>query len=478
MKSVSASFSRRRFLRSTALTAATAWTARSWSQVAGANSDIRIAVVGFGGRGGSHISAFSKMKGVRLVALCDVDKNVLEGACKKVSDSTKTEVKGFRDIRQLLDSKEIDAISTATPNHWHSLATIWAVQTGRDVYVEKPVSHNVWEGRQCVLAARKHNKIVQTGTQCRSSRKGIAAAVKWVQEGNLGKITLARGLCYKNRSSIGKSETPLAIPPEIDFDLWCGPAEKLPIMRKKLHYDWHWIWNTGNGDLGNQGIHQMDICRWFLGEPALAPRVLSLGGRLGYIDDGETANTQIVYQAYEKAPLLFEVRGLKTDKYKGAAVGCIIHCEGGHVVVPSYNDAIAYDKAGKEIQKWSGSDDHFANFISAVRSRKHEDLHADILEGHLSSALCHTGNISYRLGKKQSQEEIRSAIKSDPGMEETFGRMVEHLKENNVDVATDKITLGSALKMNPKTERFIDNAAADEMLTRKYRAPFVVPEII
>ncbi len=468
--------SRRRFLKTTAFTAAASWTARSWAQVSGANEDIRIAVVGFGGRGGSHIGAFSKMPGVRLVALCDVDDKILQGEVKRLSEKTRSSVTGYKDIRKLLESKELDAISIATPNHWHALGTIWAAQSGRDVYVEKPVSHNVWEGRQAVQAARKYNRIVQTGTQSRSSRAGIAAAVEWVRAGNLGKITLARGLCYKPRGSIGKVDGPQPIPENIDYDLWCGPAEKSPLMRKRLHYDWHWVWNTGNGDLGNQGIHQMDICRWFLGEPALAPRILSCGGRLGYIDDGETANTQLIYQAYENAPLLFEVRGLKTEKHMGAGVGCIIHCEGGHVRVPDYNSAIAYDKEGKEIKAWKGSDDHFANFIKAVKSRKTEDLHADILEGHLSSALCHTGNISHRLGKTQPQEAIAAAIKADSGMEEAFARMVEHLKQNGVDLAATPVTLGAALKMDPAKESFHDNEAANKMLTRPYRTPFVVPE--
>ena len=470
--------SRRRFLQTAALTAASTWTARSWSQVAGANSDIRVAVVGFGGRGGSHISAFSSMKGTRLVALCDVDQKVLDGQVTKMSEKTGGDVKGYRDIRQLLEAKDIDAVSIATPNHWHSLGAIWAVQSGRDVYLEKPVSHNVWEGRQLVKAARKHDRIVQTGTQCRSSRQGIAEAVKWVAEGNLGKITVARGLCYKRRPSIGKTSGAQPLPPNVDYDLWCGPAEKNPLRRSKLHYDWHWVWSTGNGDLGNQGIHQMDICRWFLNEPALAPKVLSFGGRLGYDDDGETANTQIVYQAYEKAPLLFEVRGLETPKHLDAAVGCLIHCEGGHILVPDYSSAIAFDKEGKEIKKWSGSTDHFANFITAVRSRKSADLHADILDGHLSSALCHTGNISYRLGLKKSREELESAFKTDHALTESFGRMTEHLSQNKVDPAQEPLTLGMSLTMDPATERFTGNDAANTMLTREYRAPFVVPEIV
>ncbi len=472
----SSRLSRRRFLKSATFAGASAWTARSWSQVAGANSDIRVAVVGFGGRGGSHIGAFSEMQGVKLVGLCDVDQTILDGMVKKMSEKQNVDVKGYRDIRQLLDAKDVDAVSIATPNHWHALGAIWAVQSGRDVYVEKPVSHNVWEGRKIVEAARKYNKMVQTGTQSRSSSRGIAEAVKWVQEGNLGKITLARGLCYKRRPSIGKTEGPQPVPDYIDYDLWCGPAEKLPLRRKKLHYDWHWVWNTGSGDLGNQGIHQMDICRWFLGETELAPQVLSLGGRLGYDDDGETANTQIIYQAYEKAPLLFEVRGLETPKHLNAAVGCIIHCEGGHVLVPDYNSAVAFDKDGREIKKWSGSEDHYGNFIAAMKSRKHTDLHADVLDGHLSSALCHTGNISYRLGQQKSPEEIEAAIKSSHDVTEAAGRMAEHLAQNSVDPAKDKPVLGLPLTMDGKTERFTGNDEANALLTRKYREPYVVPD--
>ena len=473
----SSNFSRRRFLNTATLTAA-GWSARSLSRAQGANDDIRVAVVGFGGRGGSHISAFSKMKGVRLVALCDVDSKVLESQVKKVSAATGQDVKGYADLRSLLDAKDIDAISIATPNHWHALGAIWSIQSGRDVYVEKPVSHNVWEGRQLVNAARKHNKIVQTGTQSRSSRQGIAAAVKWVNEGNLGKIKLARGLCYKPRKSIGKTTSDQPLPENVNYDLWCGPAEKLRLRRSKLHYDWHWVWNTGNGDLGNQGIHQMDICRWFLGESKLPPKVLSLGGRVGYEDDGETANSQLIYQAYDKAPLLFEVRGLPTDPYQAAAVGCLIHCEGGHVLVPNYTSATAYDKDGKEIQKWSGADDHFENFIKAVRSRKTQDLHADVLEGHLSSALCHTGNISYRLGQQKNPEELISAVKDNHEMSETLGRLLTHLETNKVDPKTSKLTLGAALEMNPDTEQFLNNPAANKQLKREYRAPFIVPEVV
>lgn len=470
---------RRNFIRSTAITAATVvWTARSWSQVAGANEAIRVAVVGFKGRGGDHISGLRKIPGVRITALCDVDKEVLAAGAQKIPDA-----ETYTDIRKMLESKNIDAVSIATPNHWHALGAIWAIQAGKDVYVEKPVSHNVWEGRKIVEAARKYNKIVQTGTQSRSSLTGIKAAVEFVQKGNLGKILVARGICYKRRDSIGKVDGPQPIPPSIDYDLWCGPALKLPLMRKRLHYDWHWVWNTGNGDLGNQGIHEMDVARWFLGVNELSPRVLSFGGRLGYIDDGETPNTLVVLHDYPKAPLIFEVRGLpekkgskNMDSYKGAQIGIVIECENGHVTVPSYSSAIAYDKDGKIIKEFKGAEDHYQNWIKAVRSRKVEDLNADILEGHLSSALCHTGNISYLLGKKANPDEIREAVKSDAPLAEAFGRMAEHLAANGVDITKDKVTLGIPLKMDPKTEKFIDNDSANALLTRNYRAPFIVPE--
>jgi predicted dehydrogenase len=480
------SLNRRSFLKSTALTAAAfSLPARSWSQIQGSNSDVRVAVVGFHGRGGDHITGFSKLEGVRITALCDIDQDVLGAGQAKLKESGK-DVETFTDVRKLLESKNVDVISIATPNHWHSLAGIWAIQSGKDVYTEKPVSHNVWEGRKFVEAARKYKKIVQTGTQSRSSREGIAQAVEWVKAGNLGKIVISRGLCYKPRPSIGKVDGPQPIPAGVDYDLWCGPAEKLPLMRKRLHYDWHWVWNTGNGDLGNQGIHQMDICRWFLGEMELAPFVVSAGGRLGYIDDGETANTQIIYHGYAKAPLIFEVRGLpettgakNMDKLKGASVGCVIECEGGYVVVPNYKSAIAYDKDGQELKRWQGGGDngpHMANFIKSVLSRKVEDLYADILEGHLSSALCHTGNISYRLGATKKPDQIKEALKGDKGMVESFGRMAEHLARNDVDITKDKITLGVPLKMNTKTEKFIGNGKANALLTRKYRAPYIVPE--
>lgn len=469
----------------------TGMTAASYGRVVGANDTIRVGVVGLNSRAGDLIrdtlGAAKAGEKVRIAALCDVDSTVL---ARRVGEAEKRgeQVQAFGDLRKMHASGQLDAVIIATPNHWHSLAGIWAAQAGLDVYVEKPVSHNVWEGRQLVNAARKYGRIIQTGTQCRSSQ-GIKEAVEWVRAGNLGKIQIARGLCYKPRPSIGKTSGPQAVPASIDYDLWSGPAPLIPPHRNQakngpVHYDWHWVWAYGNGDLGNQGIHQMDIARWFLGENALAPRVFSFGGRLGYEDDGETPNTQVVFQDYPGAPLIFEVRGLPTkagdtkmDQYRGGGVAVVIECEGGHVLVPNYTSARAVDRNGQEIKKWSGATNHMANFYAAMRSRKSTDLHADILEGHLSSALCHTGNISYRLGATQSTEAIREAIKSEHGAEETFQRVLAHLSANEVDLRKTPLTLGPVLKMDPKRETFPGNAAANALLTREYRAPFVVPKL-
>ena len=468
---------RRTFLKRSAAAAASV-PAYSWARIAGANNDIRVAVVGFKSRGRSHINAFGSMAGARLVALCDADRDVLEKEANRLR-ATGKQIECHTDVRKILESKEVDAISTATPNHWHALLSIWACQAGKDVYVEKPVSHNVWEGRKIVEAAAKYNRIVQAGTQSRSNA-ALREALDWVRQGNLGKIQVSRGLCYKRRDSIGKVSGPQPIPAEVDYDLWCGPSPKGPLTRKNLHYDWHWVWPTGNGDLGNQGIHQMDIARWALGKNTLSPRVLSIGGRLGYVDDGETPNTQFVVHDYGDALLIFEVRGLPSatggkemDKYRGQSVGNIVECENGYL-----SGTVAYDKSGKEIKKFSGGgrEVHFENFIAAVRSRKASELNAPILEGHLSSALCHTGNISYLLGKQASPEEMHEAIKADKAAVETFERFQQHLAANGVDLKTQKATLGAFLKMDPKAERFVGNERANKLLTRDYRKPFVVPE--
>ncbi len=483
---------RRRFIRNSLLAAAAfkVWPvvaqSSAKSPIIGANDDIRCAVVGFNGRGKNHIEAFSAMKGARLVALCDVDNAVLDKELQKATASG-AKVQGYTDIRKLLENKDIDVVTFATPHHWHALGAIWAAQAGKDVYVEKPASHNVWEGRKMIEAARKYNRIMQVGTQCRSS-VGLQEAIAWLHEGHLGKIIRARGLCYKRRESIGKTTGPQPVPASVDYDLWCGPAPLEPPRRNSkkngsIHYEWHWFWPYGNGDLGNQGIHQMDIARWALGEPKISPSVISIGGRLGYDDDGVTPNTQIVFHDYKAAPLIFEVRGLpagsdstRMDEYRGASIGVVIDCEGGSMVIPSYTKAIIYDKEGKEMKVYEEGGDHFENFIRAVRSRKPADLHADIAEGHISAALVHTANISYSLGQTLSPEGILDSIEGNSDLAESLGRMEAHLGANKVNLRQTPLRLGAVLKMNPETEKFTNNHEANQFLTREYREPFVVPE--
>jgi len=434
-----------------------------------------MAVAGFHGRGGNHIAAWTKMKGVRLTALCDVDSNVLDAEVKRLASKGNT-VEGYADIRKLLESKNVDAISIATPNHWHALATIWSIQAGKDVYVEKPVSFDVFEGEKMVQAAHQYNKIVQAGTQSRSAQ-GIRDGVEWVQKGNLGKIQVARALCYKPRASIGKTDGPQPVPASVNYDLWLGPAPMTPPRRHNFHYDWHWFWDYGAGDLGNQAVHEVDVARWFLGESTLSPRVFSVGGRLGYEDDAQTPNTLIAFHDYPKAPLIVEVRGLpekpgskKMDKYKGAEIGVVIECEGGHVLVPDYEQAVIFDADGHEVKRFKGVSSHFENFIHAVRSRRESDLNAPILEGHLSSALCHTANISYRLGRRLVPDAIREQIKGDRDALPTFNRMAEHLAANNVNLDNTPATLGLVLKMN--NNKFTGDEKATELLARQPRDPF------
>src|SRR5205823_4392479 len=337
--------------------------------------------------------------------VCDVDGAVVGRVIEAANKAQGRAPEHVVDIRRLLENKDIHAVSIATPNHWHALAAIWAMQAGKDVYVEKPVSHNISEGRRIVEVCRRTNKICQTGTQIRSGA-GNREAIEFIRSGKLGKVRVARGLCYKRRDSIGQCGGPQEVPKSINYDLWCGPAPNNPPRRNSktngpVHYEWHWIWDYGNGDLGNQGIHQMDVARWGLGKSELCKGVLSIGGRFGYVDDGQTANTQICVFDYGDAELIFEVRGLKTDAYKGATVGNVFHCTDGYLVMPGYESAVAYSPSGEKIQSFKGGGDHFGNFIEAVRNRRPDQLNGQILEGHLSSALCHLGNISYRLGSPQ-----------------------------------------------------------------------------
>jgi predicted dehydrogenase len=456
-----------------------------FARVRGANEDIRVAVIGFRGKGGQHIKVFSKMAGVRIVALSDADQNVIDKYVKYLKDKN-INVDTYKDMRHIMDDKNIDAVITATPNHWHSLVTVWACQAGKDVYVEKPVCHNIFEGIQMVKAARKYNRIVQAGTQNRSDI-GIIPAFDYIKQGHLGKVLYTHALCFKNRKSIGKVAGPQPFPEGVDQSLWTGPAPLNPLRRTRLHYDWHWDWDTGSGDIGNQGIHEMDLCRWVCGYNEVAPRVLSLGGRLGYDDDGETPNTQIAILDYDEAPMIMEVRGLPRKKgvaslssYMGMRVGIKVQCENGYFA-GGRGGAWIYDNKGNKIKqfKGDGGGTHTDNFIECVRSRRMGDLKAEVREGFLSSALCHMANISYRIGQECNPNEAQEAIKGNAEALATFDRIREHLDANEIDLGKTPLSLGPWLKMNTEKLRFegTDEARrANQLLTRNYRKPFVVPK--
>ncbi len=472
---------RRDFLQTTvALSAAIAAPARSYARILGAGAAIRVGVVGLHGRGKDHVAGF----GDRVVAVCDCDQSVLDAAFPDKP------FRRYRDYRELLDDSEIDVVSIATPNHTHALIAISAVLAGKDVYVEKPVSHNVWEGRQIVNAARKHRRLVQCGTQSRSS-PSLKQAFEFAQNGQLGKVKFAVGTCYKPRKSIGKLDAPLKIPDSVDYDLWCGPAEKVDLYRPQLHYDWHWDFNTGNGDMGNQGIHQMDIARWFLGKNGLSQSIWSLGGRLGYEDAGNTPNSQTVLHDFGDTFLIFETRGLPSskefhdpklwdrnmDKYRGATVGVVVQYENGYLVIPNYTSAKAFDHDGKELGAWQGEGDHYANLISAIEAGDASMLNGNIEQGHLSSALCHTGAVSHLLGRSAMPAEL-SGLQSDrPEFLDSIQRLTQHLAANGVDLEKTPLTIGRQLKMDPAAELFLDDAEANTRLTREYRQPFAIPAV-
>lgn len=433
---------RREFVRKSAATAAMApFIMRS--EAVGANDRVRVACVGVRGQGRSHIRGFQNLDGVEVAALCDVDENILAARLEDFEKQGWRKPKTYTDMRKLLEDPEIDAVSFATPNHWHALGTIWACQAGKDVYVEKPASHTVWEGRKMVEAARKHGRVVQVGHQIRSSR-AIHKAMEFLHSGRLGQVYMAKGLCYKWRDTIGRTpEEP--VPAGVHYDLWLGPASKRPFSRNRFHYNWHWFWEYGNGDIGNQGVHQMDIARWGLGVDAMPHKVCSSGGHVMFEDDQETPNilhTQFEYpgsKPSELKVLQFEVRHWISNHEGGIGegddntVGIIFYGSEGYMVVDSYNSWRTYFGRKREPgPSMSEGGNHHQNFIEAVRAKDPSKLNCGIEVGHQSAILCHLANIAYRVGR--------------------------------------------TLECDAKNECFVDDEEANQMLSRNYRAPFVVPE--
>ena len=452
---------------------------------AGANGDIRLAIVGVHSKGADHIKHVLSLSGVRLVALCDVDRAVLDERKAEVEKQGGS-VRAYVDFRELLDQADIDAVVIATPNHQHTLQAIWACQAGKDVYVEKPVSYNLFESRQVVAAAARYGRIVQAGTQNRSDL-GLRPAIDFIRGGGLGRLKVVRGFCYKKRDSIGLTTGPQPVPESVNYDLWCGPAPLAPLRRKSLHYDWHWQWACGNGDIGNQGIHELDICRWALGADDLPPRVLVAGGRFGYTDDGETPNTLLAFYDYRPAPILFEVRGLPRgqgdeaeDAYSGIRVGVVVEGEKGYFAGGRGGGKV-FDWDKKQLQhfKGDGGAQHMPNFLAAVRSRRARDLAAPIRGGALSSDLPHLANMAFRVGAAAAAGAVREQMATSAPAQEALDRMKAHLEANGVDLVKNPLTAGGWLEWNARRDRFTAGPGyerANDLFTRLYRAPFIVPE--
>jgi predicted dehydrogenase len=415
------------------------------SSLASPNDTVRIACVGVRGQGRAHISHYAKMDRVEIAAICDIDESVLNARLAVVEKLGKKRPAAYTDLRKLLEDKSIDAISIATPNHNHTLQVVWACQAGKDVYVEKPCSHDMFEARQIVAAAQKYDRLVQHGTNCRS---GIAReAVQKLREGAIGDLYMARGLCFKWRDTIGRKPVE-PVPAGVHYDLWLGPAPEHEFTRNRFHYNWHWFWDYGNGDLGNQGIHQVDVARWGLGVK-YPTKVSAMGGHFMFDDDQETPNTLTASFEFDDAGkkkfMVFEVRHWITNHEGGInetgagkevnTVGDIFYGSKGYMVVTDEDHATYYTFLGKEQQPGpSGHDqgNNWANFIDALRTRKHSDLNAPIEEGAISTTLVHLANISYRLGR--------------------------------------------TLRFDADSYSCIGDDEANAMFRRKYRAPFVVPE--
>lgn len=423
--------SRRSFIQNTA-TASVVFTIPTIipAYAFGAHDRIRAAVLGVNGRGTNHVEGMQHLDNVEVACLCDPDSEVLAKRAGEFQEKYGLKVKTEKDLRRVFDDKEIDVVTIAMPNHWHSPATIWAWQAGKYVYVEKPGSYNIFGGRKMVEAARKYNRIVQHGVQLRNST-AIQEAIQHLREGLIGKVYMARGLVFRWRPDIGDLGTE-PVPANVDYDMWTGPAQMRPFSRDLVHYNWHW--DYGNGDVGNQGIHETDLCMWGI-NVGLPAKITSMGGKFLWDDCKETPEVQssIYYYPKDKKIIQFEVRHWMTNAEDGASVGNIFYGDKGYLVIKGYDTYETYLGQKKEPgPAGKARGDHYLNFVQAVRSRDESKLNGPVEIAHLSSALAHLGNIAYKTGR--------------------------------------------VLTFDPVIETFPGDAEANAMLSRKYRAPFDVPD--
>ncbi len=473
--------SRRRFLEQSMLATATALAGSAArpliaqeKQSKSPNERLSVAVIGARGRGKAHAGALGARDDCFISYICDCDKEI----GPKVADSFDSKPKFVEDMRRIFDDESVDVVTVATPNHWHALSAIWAMQAGKDVYVEKPVSHNVSEGRRMVQVMERYKRICQGGTQHRSTGQAKAAA-EYVKQGKLGEIKLAKCYMYRPRNHMGPRGV-YEVPKGVDYNLWAGPAPmEVPLTRPHFHYDWHWIWNYGNGELGNNSVHCVDLMRKITGLTGLGRGVMSYGAR-HFDDAGETPNTQVTIHDFGPTTVVQEIRNLKSGPAPHSAAVLVEGTKG--YLVATFSGITAFDPDGEVVEQLTGTgDNHFADFIEAVHSRKVEDLNAPIIEGHLSTALVHVANISQQLGRPASNDEIKKQLEghetNDDALER-FESIQKHLAENRFDmekrlIKFGPLTLGPWLAIDG--ESFPDNPAASAMLTREYRKPFVVP---
>lgn len=476
--------SRRRFMASAAAAGA-AFTFPSATRATMAVDDVSVGFISCGGRANEHMGVFQKIDGVNVAGVCDPDESRLGKAQTRFPKAT-----GYADLRKLIDDQSIDAVIVATTNHWHCLASIWAMEAGKDVYVEKPLSHSQWEGRQTVAAARKYNRICQVGTQQRSDPMQ-AEIKKFLHEDKaLGEIVSARVNRYGVRGPIGKRSTPLQIDSSVDYDLWLGPAQDKPIFRNKLQYDWHWDFNTGSGEMGNWGVHVLDDLRniVFQDSVRLPARIFGGGGRVAWNDAGNTPNVHFVYFDTGVIPVVIGLTNLtaggdarKSPAHPGPGSGYIAYCEGGRFEGQRGRGA-AFDKDGRQIRTFkgnSGNQLHQQNFIDAVRSRNHSSLNADVEVGHLSTGWCNLANIAFQTGRPFTKKDA-AAVSGDEGIwQSLLQEMEQHLAAHDVKIASDEVLLSPMLTVDQRTEVFsgAHATAANAFLKREYRAPYVVPEI-
>ena len=478
-------FSRRDFIEKTILgTAATlaagtvfsaCFTGQENHKTIPPSDRVNIAMVGMRGYGMKLSEAFSNVSGCNITHVCDVDTAVGAKGRAHIERLTGATPAFVKDLRKVFDRKDIDAVALAIPHHWHALAAVWAMQAGKHVYLEKPVTHNIREGRSLTAAAAKYKRVVQSGTQLRSNTS-MTRAVEYIRKGKLGEVKVVKCLAYKRRKSIGPAgrHSP---PNTVDYDLWTGPAPLLPITRERFHYDWHWLWEYGNGGLGNNGVHRVDLARWALNLKGLGDSVLSFGGRYGYEDAGVTPNTQMTFHQFGDKTVIQELRGLPTRPYLECRNGVLFFGTEGHIHFEK-GEARLFDPDGKYVRSLQADPEattHQDNFVRAVRAGDPKTLNGGLEEGIASAALCHVGSICHRVGRPSPESEVARALEQLNNPEEaihTLARTRAHLGYKNIH---DHFTLGPVLQLDSQNETILNHQEADTLLGRDYREPYVLP---